>query len=268
MGAVLGRRAGEACRPPERLSLLRTFAAAMLLLASGGCVHNLSALRHPGDSYAIATAPPFESLIYAARTDDGVLVVDLGWFGASEALRGALAGVHATPADVTDVFLTHSHRDHIGAWPLLRQARFHLSTTEVELFEGTVLHRDVPSRAGGAVLGEPGPWHGELDLRPFSRDTSFALGRDTLRAFLLPGHTAGSAAYLFRGVLFVGDAFAWNRLTGLRRPARLFSADRRRSRAELRRVIEAARPNGVGWICNAHAKCFAADSALIARLEG
>jgi glyoxylase-like metal-dependent hydrolase (beta-lactamase superfamily II) len=94
----------------------------------------------------------------------------------------------------------------------------------------------------------------------------FILGAERLHAFLLPGHTAGSAAYLFRGTLFVGDAFAWNRLTGLRRPARLFSADRRRSRESLRRVVGEAARLGMDRICNAHAKCFAADSAFVARL--
>lgn len=43
-------------------------------------------------------------------------------------------------------------------------------------------------------------------MLPFSKDTVFVFGRDTLHAFLVAGHTAGSTAYLFRGVLFVGDA--------------------------------------------------------------
>ena len=35
-----------------------------------------------------------------------------------------------------------------------------------------------------------------------------ALAGTTVEAFALPGHTAGSAAYLIDGVLFVGDAAA------------------------------------------------------------
>jgi glyoxylase-like metal-dependent hydrolase (beta-lactamase superfamily II) len=241
--------------------------AHLLMLACAGCAHGLGALRQPPASFAVATAPPTGSMIYVARTDSALLVVDLGWVGAEAGLRRALARLGARPDEVTDVFLTHSHRDHIGAWPLVRAARFHMAGDEVPLFTAAREHQDLPSRSGALLFGDAGPWPGEVDVRPFTQDTVFALGRDTVHAFLLPGHTRGSAAYLFRRTLFVGDAFAWNRLTGLRRPARLFSADRRQSRASLAGVVDRASALGLDRICNAHAKCFPADSALLARLR-
>ena len=246
---------------------MRTGALLALLLAAG-CTRGLAPLRVPGQGGAAATALPFASLVYAARTDSALILIDLGWYGARGGLRRTLARLGARPDQVTDVFLTHSHRDHIGGWPLVRQARFHLAADEASLFESRRGHHDLPSRGADLALGGNRPWPGEVDVRPFKHDTVFPLGRDTVFAYLLPGHTAGSAAYLFRGTLFVGDAFAWNRLTGLRRPARLFSADRRRSRAALREVMERAAPRGVRRICNAHSKCFAADSAFLARLRG
>lgn len=261
-----------ASRPVRRRKASRRAGAGKHLavaigLFCAGCTHGLGALRQPPASYAVATAPPTSSLVYVARTDSAVIVVDLGWVGAGGGLRRALSKVGARPEQVTDVFLTHSHRDHIGAWPLVRRARFHLSAAEVPTFTAARAHHDLPSQAGEAAFGEAGPWPGEVDVRPFTQDTVFPLGRDTVRAFLLPGHTDGSAAYLFRRTLFVGDAFAWNRLTGLRRGAWIFSADRRANRAALRRVVSQASALGMDRICNAHAKCLRADSALLARLS-
>jgi glyoxylase-like metal-dependent hydrolase (beta-lactamase superfamily II) len=237
-----------------------------LAVLSAGCTHGLAGLRQPPASYAVATAPPFSSLVYAARADSAVVLVDLGWYGGSRGLKRALGRLGVAPAEVTDVFLTHSHRDHVGGWPLVRRARFHVAAEEVALLESWSSHHDLPSRGADLLLGGGNPWPGELDVRPFKQDTVFPLGRDTVYAFLLPGHTAGSAAYLFRRTLFVGDAFAWNRVTGLRRPARLFSADRARSREGLRRVLRQAQAIGMDRVCNAHAKCFQ-DSAFIARLS-
>jgi glyoxylase-like metal-dependent hydrolase (beta-lactamase superfamily II) len=239
--------------------------ALLLLAALAGCTRNLAVLRQP-TSYAVATAPPWTSMVYAARTDHGVVLVDLGWYGADRDIRRALARLGARPEDVTDVFLTHSHRDHIGGWRTVRHARFHLSSAEAAFFEDRAHHGDLPSRAGERVLGNPAPWFGEVELRPFSRDTVFAFGRDTLRAFVVPGHTPGHSAYLFRRVLFMGDAFTWYRLRGLHGAMSIFTYDTEQSRGSVGALLERALPLGVDWACNAHAKCLRPDSAFARRV--
>ena len=136
----------------------------LVLLA--GCTMNLREVEGP-DANAIPTTWPSQSLIFAARTAEGVFVVDLGWRRAEGALRRGLAAIGARPEDVTDVFVTHSHRDHIMAWPVVRHARFHMMQAEVPLFEGERIHADVPSRAARALQGDAGPWHGEVNVLPF-----------------------------------------------------------------------------------------------------
>ena len=246
---------------------LRWLAAPLLLaLAAAGCTHNLARIQDPPRAVAVPTAFPWESMVYAARTDAGVMVVDLGWYGSARALRGALKRIGAAPEDVTDVFLTHSHRDHIAAWRLVSRARFHVLAGEVPLLTGQAEHRDVASRVAQAVLGNPAPWPGEVDVEPFSRDTAFVLGADTLRAFELEGHTAGHAGYLFRGVLFVGDALFRSAVEGWRPAKRVFTADRRRNRASLAALRERVRPYDVRWVCTAHAKCARADERFLDRV--
>ena len=201
-------------------------------------------------------------MIYLAQTDSGVIVIDLGWAGAGRALRRALRDVDAEPEDVGAVFLTHSHRDHIAGWKQIRGARFYLGAAERPLFEGGAEHRDPVSRAAEWMLGTEVPGPGELRVQPFSQDTTFAFGRDTLRAFLVPGHTAGSAAYLFRGILFVGDAVSHMPVRGFHGASRPYTADMLMSRASLNALWERVEPYEVRWVCTAHGKCSAPTDAL------
>jgi len=246
---------------------MRFLTPLLVLLVLAGCTRNLHVLRQPS-SYAVATAPPWTSMVYAARTDSGVVLVDLGWYGADRDIRRALARMGARPEDVTDVFLTHTHRDHIGGWRTVRHARFHLSSGEAAFFEDRAHHGDLPSRTGEQVLGNPAPWAGEVKVRPFSRDTVFAFGRDTLRAFVVPGHTPGHSVYLFRRVLFMGDAFAWRLLTGAKGADAIFTQNMEQNRGNVAALFARALPLGVDWACNAHAKCFRPDSAFVRRVAG
>lgn len=242
---------------------MRALALALLLLA--GCTLNVAHVRTPAFE-PISSAWPWHSFMYAARTDAGVVVFDLGWYGADRALAGGLARIGARPEEVSDVFLTHSHRDHIAAWPAVRQARFHLHEAELPLFLGRALHADFPSRAASALLPDPEPRPGELAVRPFSADTAWVLGADTIRAFRVAGHTAGSTAYLFRGILLVGDAVHRFPLTGFGRSLGIFTDDPAASEASLASLFDRALPHGVEWVCTAHGKCARPDERFLRKV--
>ena len=237
-----------------------------LALPLSGCTYHLAQIQDPGRAVAFTTAGPWRSMIYAARTDSGTILVDLGWVGAAGKLRGKLRSIGSVPADVTDVFLTHSHRDHVGAWKTVRGARFHLWTPEVPLFEGTRRHADFPSRGSRSVVGHAGPKPGEVDVRAFSGDTTFVVGRDTIRAYSLPGHTIGSAAYLFRGILFVGDAVARKPLRGYGGADPIFSLDTKMNRQSLIGLFARVPMERVRWVCNAHAKCSEPSERFITKV--
>lgn len=240
--------------------------AALLLATLPACALNMRQVQDPPRSLAFTSGYPWTSMVYLARTDSGIVVIDLGWYGAGRSLRRGLRRMGATPGEVTAVFLTHSHRDHIAAWRMVRQARFHVAAAEVPLLESVTSHVDLPSRVGDHVAGNPAPWRGEVQVLGFGSDTAFTFGRDTLRAFRVAGHTPGSAAYLFRGVLFVGDAVSYSYLFGFRAPLGIFSEDPKQARASLASLWVRVRPYSPRWVCTAHAKCALADSTLMRKV--
>jgi glyoxylase-like metal-dependent hydrolase (beta-lactamase superfamily II) len=150
-------------------------------------------------------------MIYAARTDSGVIVIDLGWTGSEDVLASLTGRLGATPADVRFVFLTHAHRDHIAAWPLVRQARFIVGAAEIPAFTGDAHYAGWANKVGDELNEYPRPRADELVLVPVAADTTIPLGRDTVFAFPIPGHTPGSTAYLF-----VASCSAVTRSTGAR----------------------------------------------------
>lgn len=231
-----------------------------------GCTKDLHLIEDPPNAAAATTTGPWASMIYVARTDSGVIAIDLGWTGSEEVLPQILRNLNASPADVRFAFLTHAHRDHIAAWPLVRQARFVLGAAEVPAFLGEAGYSGWAARVGDELNTYPHPKAGELALVPLSTDTAISLGRDTVFAFPIPGHTAGSVAYLFRGILFGGDAINWRPGSGFQGARPEFSDSVAQNRESLRALWRRLPERRVQLVCTAHGKCAVSDSILRERV--
>lgn len=227
------------------------------------------ALAVPHVSAAATTNGRTASLIYAARTGAGMVVVDLGWSGAGRALDRALGELGAERRDVAAVLLTHSHRDHLGAWRALRSVPFYVGAAEVPLLFGERAHGGWAARAADWLLAPRLPHRGELRVVPVAGDTVLVFGADTVRGFATPGHTAGSMAWLVRDVLFVGDAASADARTGRLRGARVRYAESvARSRWSLARVRGAVAPFHLRLLCTAHARCAPATAEVWQAVAG
>jgi glyoxylase-like metal-dependent hydrolase (beta-lactamase superfamily II) len=205
-------------------------------------------------------------MIYVARTDSGVIAIDLGWTGSDEVLPRSLRALDATPSDVRFVFLTHAHRDHIAAWPLVRQARFVLGAAEVPAFTGAGSYTGWATKMSDEWNEYPRPKPDEIALVAIASDTAIVLGRDTVFAYPIPGHTPGSIAYLFRGIFFGGDAVNWRPGSGFQGARPEFSDSVMQSRESLRALWQKLPASRVRIMCTAHGKCTLADSTLRERV--
>ena len=234
-----------------------TLLAAIWIVAGAACARAVTPLIEPSSSAVALTGGPGTSMVYLARTDSGLVAIDLGWWGAEDAVREALDRLDAEPAEVTDVFLTHSHRDHIGAWRIVAGSEFHLAASEWPALVGERLHEGAVPHWAEYVKPSDLPDSGEVSVRTFSTDTSFVFGMDTLRAYVVPGHTAGSAVYLFRGILFLGDAATWTPWRSFGPARGMYSDDRDLARANLRALWARLPEEGVRLACTAHARCTA-----------
>jgi glyoxylase-like metal-dependent hydrolase (beta-lactamase superfamily II) len=231
-----------------------------------GCTKDLQLIQDPPDAVAATTTGPWASMIYVARTDSGVIAIDLGWTGVEQVLPKSLQELGATTADVRFVFLTHAHRDHIAGWPLVRQARFAIAAAEAPSFSDTVGYKGWAAKMSDELNDYPRPKASELALVTFAADTAFVLGRDTLFAFPVPGHTPGSTAFLFRGILFGGDAINYRPGSGFQGARPEFSDSVAESRESLRALWQRLAPERVRIMCSAHGKCALADSAMRERV--
>src|SRR5687768_5604165 len=160
-------------------------AAIIALLLIPACVPRPFPVQR--DDVRVLRTGPSQSMIYVARTTAGLVVIDLGWVDAQDSLRAAL---RSFPGDtVAAVFLTHSHRDHIVGWPVVARAPFWVAAPERDFLIGAFAFRAWIPRMAETL--DPQPLPGErVTVKEFMNDTTFVFGADTVRAFVVAGHTA------------------------------------------------------------------------------
>jgi glyoxylase-like metal-dependent hydrolase (beta-lactamase superfamily II) len=138
-----------------------------------------------------------------------------------------------------------------------------MGAPESDFLTGDFHYRGWVPRTADAIKPPSLPHSGVLEIHEFTRDTMIVIGADTIHAFLVTGHTAGSAAYVFRHILFAGDALTRTRRDGFRPARSRYSDDPRQAAESLRSLLDRVAPLGVRYVCNAHARCSEFGSAFV-----
>lgn len=128
-----------------------------------------------------------------------VVLIDAGNDQAGTAVLAELTRRGVGPEAVSTIFLTHGHPDHTGAVHLFPNAQVMALEPDVALVEGRAGSRGPVTR-----LFPVSPT-GITVNRALHGGDVVTVGSTPIRVYAVPGHTAGSAAYLVNGVLMIGD---------------------------------------------------------------
>jgi hydroxyacylglutathione hydrolase len=165
-----------------------------------------------------------------------VILVDCGNDASARAILADLGKVGLGPEAVKTILITHGHPDHVAGCSHFSQAGFFAMAPEQGLIDGREAARSVV----GHLFGKRKT--GLRIARYLQDGESLQCGNVTVTAYLIPGHTDGSAAYLVAGTLYLGDSAdstKEGRLVGARR---IVSNDVDQSHASLRRLAERLKP--------------------------
>jgi hydroxyacylglutathione hydrolase len=169
-----------------------------------------------------------------------VMLVDAGNDAEGTAILNELARRSLTPDAVVAIALTHGHSDHIAAVRKFPNAQVMALETEVPLVEGRggargpLLRMILPRPTGISVS------------RPLHDEEVVTVGDVRVQVFAVPGHTAGSAAYLINSVLYIGDSADTASDGSMRGSPWIFSDSQAENRASLARLDERLKAGGFG----------------------
>lgn len=189
--------------------------------------------------------------IFGAQVAHKIVLFDTGMDPEGRAVDALIGFFNATRADVSEIFLTHGHPDHIAAVNLFPAARVRGGAADADWMAGKV-KSDLPI-----------PWIFQaLAPVPPSRFTDPLFGEDevpvgegkSVRCFPAPGHSPGSYVFLYDRVLLTGDVmlFDGTRLVG---PQAAFDANSEQNKQAVRALEPMLGKAAIDAVCTAHGGC-------------
>jgi len=188
---------------------------------------------------------------YGAKNGARVLLFDAGTDPLGRGLDALLTKMGASRDEVTDVFVTHGHGDHLGSASGFRNAKVHAGAKDVGLVDGS----DLPLKNRLFTLLQPSAGVKVNDSLDGARAVDVGAAQ-TVKAIPVPGHTAGSYFYLWEKVLFVGDSINYNEKKGeLELPPDAFDWDPALLKKSLGELPKTLAKVQFERICTGHGGC-------------
>jgi hydroxyacylglutathione hydrolase len=202
----------------------------------------------------IVAVSSVSSYVYAARVGNKVILFDAGADPEGHTIDAVLAWLHAGRGDITDLFASHGHGDHTAGAASLRGVRVRVGAGDLALAEKRV----PPEAFAGRMFTLAMSFPAVTPTDPLTGATTIDVGEGKdakkVKAFPIPGHTPGSYAFLYDGVLFVGDAMVFKQ--GRLDPAlKLFDAHPDQNKAAIRQLQKQTENEEIDIVCTGHGGC-------------
>lgn len=147
--------------------------------------------------------------IHLIDTDEGLILLDSGYFGATHLLVDSIWRAGFDPADVRWIIHTHGHHDHYGAseeFRIMYGTKLAISKVDAESL------REKPHRS--SINNNNYPFAKTPDFDYEIEDGEiFEFGNMKIRCVLTPGHTEGVLS-LFFNVTYNGETYLAGMLGG------------------------------------------------------
>ncbi len=189
--------------------------------------------------------------VYAARVGSKVILFDTGADPAGSTIDTALGALRAGRGDVSDIFLTHGHGDHTAGAAGLSGARVHIGQGDVALAEGKAPPDSLVARIMAKALAAP-----PVSVsNPMSGVVVADLGEGkSVKALPMPGHTPGSYAFFYDGVLFAGDTILLKQGRLDRGPS-FFDGNSDEAKSSILSLKQQLTGADVSVVCTGHGGC-------------
>jgi glyoxylase-like metal-dependent hydrolase (beta-lactamase superfamily II) len=194
--------------------------------------------------------------LFAARTAPGphVVIFDAGLDPQGHPIDALLGALGATRDDVTDLFLTHGHPDHVAGVPLFAKARVHLGAPDVPLAAAQIQPDALVPMLFGKMIANPPVTANAPLTGPASFPVGGADATKVVKAYPVPGHTPGSYVFLYDGVLVAGDIMMVKE-GRLDTTPRIVDPHPEQNRASIVSLKTQLANESVDVICTAHSGC-------------
>ena len=149
----------------------------------------IEAMKVFDNLYALPSSPEQQTIVWAITTSQGIILIDSGHPGRTDAIVKDMQKLGLNPADVKYILLGHGHGDHYGGAAYFQQrygTRVGSTMRDWDLM-------DPPNRPAAAANQADGRPKRDLVLK----EGPFTLGDQTVQIIEIPGHTPGSIAFIF-----------------------------------------------------------------------
>jgi hydroxyacylglutathione hydrolase len=169
--------------------------------------------------------------------DGQVVMVDCGNDPKASAILKDLNQMGMGRDAVKTILLTHGHPDHVAGCAVFSDAEVFAMAPEQGLLEGT--------EAANSVIGHLyGKKNSGIHVTRYLSDgETVQRGNVYVNAYLTPGHTDGSAAYLAAGTLYLGDSADSGKDGHLLGAKRIVSNNVQQNRQSLKTLTERLKPH-------------------------